>query len=99
MADNSTTDDRKLTITPLGGLGEIGLNCQLWETPCGVVMVDCGLMFPDEDHLGVDVLIPHFGAVRSIRDKLLGIVLTHGHEDHIGALPWIVTELDRKSVV
>ena len=94
MADNSTTDDRKLTITPLGGLGEIGLNCQLWETPCGVVMVDCGLMFPDEDHLGVDVLIPHFGAVRSIRDKLLGIVLTHGHEDHIGALPWIVTELN-----
>ena len=57
-------------------------------------MVDCGLMFPDEDHLGVDVLIPHFGAVRSIRDKLLGILLTHGHEDHIGALPWIVTELN-----
>lgn len=83
----------RLTITPLGGLGEIGLNCQLWESGDGVVMVDCGLMFPDDAHLGVDVLIPHFGAVREVRDRLLGIVLTHGHEDHIGALPWIVPEL------
>ena len=82
-----------LNITPLGGLGEIGLNCQLWETAGGVVMVDCGLMFPDDAHLGVDVVIPHFGAVSAIKDKLLGIVLTHGHEDHIGALPWIVPEL------
>ena len=82
-----------LNITPLGGLGEIGLNCQLWETAGGVVMVDCGLMFPDDAHLGVDVVIPHFGAVSAIKDKLLGIVLTHEHEDHIGALPWIVPEL------
>ena len=82
-----------LNITPLGGLGEIGLNCQLWETSGGVVMVDCGLMFPDDAHLGVDVVIPHFGAVSGIKDKLLGIVLTHGHEDHIGALPWIVPEI------
>ena len=82
-----------LNITPLGGLGEIGLNCQLWETARGVVMVDCGLMFPDDAHLGVDVVIPHFGAVSGIKDKLLGIVLTHGHEDHIGALPWLVPEL------
>ncbi len=65
-----------LTVTPLGGLGEIGLNCQLWETSAGVVMVDCGLMFPDDFHLGVDVVIPHFGAVSAVRDKLLGIVLT-----------------------
>jgi ribonuclease J len=85
--------DPYLTITPLGGLGEIGLNCQLWETPGGVVMVDCGLMFPDDAPLGVDVVIPHFGAVSAIKDKLLGIVLTHGHEDHIGALPWLVPEL------
>ncbi|MBB5142573.1 ribonuclease J [Desulfovibrio intestinalis] len=82
-----------LTITPLGGLGEIGLNCQLWETAGGVVMVDCGLMFPDDAHLGVDVVIPHFGAVSAVKDKLLGIVLTHGHEDHIGALPWLLPEL------
>lgn len=56
-------------------------------------MVDCGLMFPEDSHLGVDVLVPHFDAVRAVKDRLLGIVLTHGHEDHIGALPWIVPEL------
>ncbi len=78
------------TITPLGGLGEIGLNCQLWEGPQGIVMVDCGLMFPDDSHLGVDVIIPSFEYILSIRHKILGIVLTHGHEDHIGALPWLV---------
>lgn len=82
-----------LTITPLGGLGEIGLNCQLWESNDHVVMIDCGLMFPEDAHLGIDVLIPHFGAVRAVKDKLLGIILTHGHEDHIGALPWILPEL------
>ncbi len=78
------------TITPLGGLGEIGLNCQLWEGPQGIVMVDCGLMFPDDSHLGIDVIIPSFEYILSIRDRILGIVLTHGHEDHIGALPWLV---------
>lgn len=93
MREEKRKGEKKLTITPLGGLGEIGLNCQLWESQAGVVMVDCGLMFPDDAHLGVDFLVPHFGAVRSVRDRLLGIVLTHGHEDHIGALPWIVPEL------
>lgn len=87
------SDTGALKITPLGGLGEIGLNCQLWEYNDQIVMVDCGLMFPDDSHLGVDVLIPHFGSMRAIKDKLLGIVLTHGHEDHIGALPWILPEL------
>lgn len=82
-----------LKITPLGGLGEIGLNCQLWECAGKVTMIDCGLMFPDDFHLGIDVLIPHFGAVRAVRDRLDGIVLTHAHEDHIGALPWIIPEL------
>ena len=91
MAIELNTDT--LVITPLGGLGEIGLNCQLWETSQGVVMVDCGLLFPSDEHLGVDVLIPHFGAVTAIKNNILGIVLTHGHEDHIGALPWIVPEL------
>ncbi len=87
-------NSKKLTITPLGGLGEIGLNCQLWETSRGVVMIDCGLMFPSDEHLGVDVLIPHFGAVQAVKDSLLGIIVTHGHEDHIGALPWILPELE-----
>ncbi len=79
-----------VTITPLGGMGEIGLNCQLWKGPQGTVMVDCGLMFPDDSHLGVDVIIPRFDKLLEINEKLLGIVITHGHEDHIGALPWLV---------
>lgn len=84
------TQNTFVTITPLGGLGEIGLNCQLWESPKGVVMIDCGLMFPDDSHLGVDVVIPQFESMQRIKDRVLGIVLTHGHEDHIGALPWLV---------
>lgn len=83
----------KLTILPLGGLGEIGLNCQIWECANRAVMIDCGLMFPDDHHLGVDVLIPHFSAVTAAADKLDAIILTHGHEDHIGALPWIIPSL------
>ncbi len=79
-----------LTITPLGGLGEIGLNCQLWETNKGIIMLDCGLMFPDDYHLGVDVVIPRFDSLLNKKDKMLGVVITHGHEDHIGALPWLV---------
>lgn len=82
-----------LKITPLGGLGEIGLNCQIWEYADSAVMIDCGLMFPDDHYLGVDVLIPHFQAVRAAAHKLKAIILTHGHEDHIGALPWILPEL------
>lgn len=82
-----------LKITPLGGLGEIGLNCQIWECDDVAVMIDCGLMFPDDHHLGVDVLIPHSEAVAAAADKLRAIILTHGHEDHIGALPWVARRL------
>lgn len=82
--------EKYLTITPLGGLGEIGLNCQLWETEKGIVMIDCGLMFPDDFHLGVDVVIPRFDSLLARKEELLAIVITHGHEDHIGALPWLV---------
>lgn len=85
--------DSYLRITPLGGMGEIGLNCQLWQTSEGVVMIDCGLMFPSDELLGIDVLIPNFELMSGIREQLKGIVLTHGHEDHIGALPWIVPYL------
>lgn len=81
-----------LTITPLGGLGEIGLNSQKWETSQGVVLVDCGLMFPDDFLWGVDVVIPRFESFFSDKERVLGIVLTHGHEDHIGALPWLLRQ-------
>ena len=81
------------TITPLGGLGEIGLNCQVWSTADSTVLIDCGLMFPDDYHLGGDVVIPRFDHILQQRDKVRGIILTHGHEDHIGSLPWLVPHL------
>ena len=68
-----------LTITPLGGHGEIGMNCQKWQTDQGVVLVDCGLMFPDDALLGVDFVIPMVVSVFAVGVKVLGIVLTHGH--------------------
>ena len=83
--------DTFLTITPLGGLGEIGMNCQMWNTPEGVVLIDCGIMFPDDQQLGVDVVIPALAPILAQRERLLGVVLTHGHEDHIGAVPWLVS--------
>ena len=83
--------DTFLTITPLGGLGEIGMNCQMWNTPEGCVLVDCGIMFPDDQQLGVDVVIPPLEPILAQRGRLLGVVLTHGHEDHIGAVPWLVS--------
>jgi ribonuclease J len=83
-----------LVITPLGGFGEIGMNCMVWSTPGARVIVDCGLMFPSDYHLGVDVIIPRFDFIRDHKDEIKGIVLTHGHEDHIGALPWLVPHLN-----
>ena len=82
-----------LTITPLGGLGEIGLNCQMWETERGMVLVDCGIMFPDDLQLGVDVVIPPLDPILERRDQVLGMILTHGHEDHIGAAPWLLSHI------
>lgn len=84
-------EDVFLTITPLGGVGEIGMNCQMWNTPEGVVLIDCGIMFPDDQQLGVDVVIPPLDPILNQRDHILGVVLTHGHEDHIGAVPWLVS--------
>ncbi len=82
-----------LTITALGGLGEIGLNCQLWETQEGIVIVDCGIMFPDDQQFGIDFIIPSIDYIISIKNKILGVILTHGHEDHIGAIPWLVKSI------
>lgn len=84
----------QLTVTPLGGLGEIGMNCMLYSTPESMVIVDCGLMFPEDYLYGVDVVIPSFSHILENKDKLKAIILTHGHEDHIGALPWLLKQLN-----
>lgn len=82
-----------VTLTPLGGLGEIGMNCMVLETEQSMILVDCGLMFPDVILYGVDVVIPRMEFILERRHKLKAIVLTHGHEDHIGALAWLAPAL------
>ena len=84
----------KLKIIPLGGLGEIGKNLTVYEYGQDIVVVDCGLGFPDEELYGIDVVIPDITYLKQNKDKIRGIVITHGHEDHIGALPYVMRELD-----
>jgi ribonuclease J len=83
----------KLKITPLGGLGEIGGNMMVIETENQAIIVDVGMSFPDENMHGVDILIPDFTYIREIKDKIVGIIITHGHEDHIGAMPYLFKEM------
>jgi len=78
----------RLRIVPLGGLGEIGLNCLVVECDGQAIAIDCGVMFPDPSMLGIDLVIPELEYLRQLRDRFLGFVITHGHEDHIGALPY-----------
>ncbi len=87
------SSNTKVRITPLGGLGEIGGNMMVIETENSAVIVDVGMSFPDEDMHGVDILIPDFTYIREIKDKIAGVLITHGHEDHIGAMPYLFKEL------
>jgi ribonuclease J len=80
----------KLQITPLGGLGQFGMNMTVFRYGDEMIIVDCGMMFPDEDLLGVDIAIPDLTYIEEHKDELVGIVLTHAHEDHIGALPFVL---------
>jgi len=82
-----------LKVIPLGGLGEIGLNMMVLEYEDTIVVVDSGLMFPEEEMLGIDIVIPDFSYIRKRKDKVAGLVVTHGHEDHIGAIPFLIREL------
>ncbi len=83
-----------LKIIPLGGLGEIGLNMMVFEYDDTIVIIDSGLMFPEDYMLGVDYVIPNMDYIRKNKDKVAGIILTHAHEDHIGALPYLLKEVN-----
>ncbi len=83
-----------LLIIPLGGLEEIGLNMTVFQCADDLIIVDAGLMFPEEDMLGVDFVIPDFSYILDNREKVKGIILTHGHEDHTGALPFLLREIN-----
>ncbi len=87
-------DEPYLRIVPLGGCGEIGRNMTLLETADDIIAVDCGLMFPDDDMLGVDIVINDFSYLRDRVDKFRGLLVTHGHEDHIGGIPYLLREFN-----
>lgn len=82
----------------LGGLGEVGRNCMVIECPSGAVVVDAGVMFPDSEVVGVDLVLPELSYLESIREEVRGIVLTHGHEDHIGAIPYLLPRLGKTTL-
>lgn len=83
----------KVRITPLGGLGEIGGNMTVIETEKSAIIIDVGMSFPDETMLGVDILIPDFSYIQAIKDKIVGVIITHAHEDHIGAVPYLYKQM------
>ena len=113
MRKNST--DKKLRIIPLGGLGEVGKNMMGYEYGDNILLVDTGLMFPENDMLGIDYIIPDISYLQDKANLVRGIVITHGHEDHTGAITHVLEqvnapiyatpltrgllEVDRKSVV
>src|SRR6202020_740933 len=83
----------KLQVIPLGGLGEFGMNCMAIRWADDIIVIDAGLMFPEAELLGVDIVVPDLSYLIENRSHVRAVVLTHGHEDHIGALPWVLTEI------
>src|ERR1700722_14951700 len=86
--------DAKLQIIPLGGLGEFGMNCLAVRWQDDILVIDAGLMFPESELLGGDIVVPDITYLIENKEHVRGIILTHGHEDHIGGLPWILSELN-----
>ena len=94
MSKKVKTGKERVRIIPLGGLERIGMNITAFETEESIIVVDCGLAFPEDDMLGVDLVIPDITYLKDHAEKVKGFVITHGHEDHIGALPYIFQELN-----
>ena len=94
MSKKVKTGKERVRIIPLGGLERIGMNITAFETEESIIVVDCGLAFPEDDMLGVDLVIPDITYLKDHAEKVKGFVITHGHEDHIGALPYILQELN-----
>jgi len=88
-----TSKKNRLRVIPLGGLDEIGKNMTVLEYGNDMVVIDAGLMFPDDDHPGIDLILPDYNYILQRKDKLRGIIITHGHEDHTGALPYLLKDL------
>ncbi len=96
MKKKVNTSGSKLKIIPLGGLEQIGMNITAFEYEDSIIVVDCGLSFPADDMLGIDLVIPDVTYLMDNIDKVKGIIITHGHEDHIGALPYILKQINAK---
>src|SRR5712671_5906156 len=92
-ATQQPSNSATLRIIPLGGLGEIGMNLMVYEYGAAAIVVDCGMMFPDAATLGVDVIVPDMTYLFEQPERIQAVFLTHGHEDHIGAIPFLVERL------
>ena len=94
MKRKEKTGNEHIRIVPLGGLEQIGMNITIFETDTSIIVVDCGLAFPEDDMLGVDLVIPDITYLQDNREKVKGFVITHGHEDHIGSLPYVLQQIN-----
>src|SRR3982074_3622346 len=86
--------DRKLQVIPLGGLGEFGMNSMALRYGDDIIVIDAGMMFPDAELMGVDIVTPDFAYLEEHRDMVRALLLTHGHEDHIGGIPFLLSQLN-----